>query len=173
MHPNAELITRFYEAFQRRDAAAMAACYHPDVEFTDEVFVDLRGERAGGMWAMLCERGKDLRIEFRDVKADDTTGSAHWDAWYTFSATGRSVVNHVDASFEFRDGTIVRHRDRFDFHAWAGQALGVPGKLLGWTGFLRNKVQRQGAKGLDAFMASRAERARAGLSPVATPAPTR
>lgn len=155
MHPNAELITRFYEAFQRRDAEAMAACYHPDVEFTDEVFVGLRGERASGMWAMLCERGKDLRIEFRDVRADDTTGSAHWDAYYTFSTTGRSVVNHVDAELEFRDGKIVRHRDRFDFHAWAGQALGPLGKLLGWTDFLRNKVRRQGAQGLDAWMARR------------------
>ena len=38
MHPNARLLQDFYSAFQRRDAAAMAACYHPDVHFRDEVF---------------------------------------------------------------------------------------------------------------------------------------
>jgi len=155
MHPNAELITKFYEAFQRRDADAMAACYHPEIEFTDEVFVGLTGDRAGGMWKMLCERGKDLRVDFRDVRADDLHGSAHWDAYYTFSATGRAVVNRIDAELEFRDGKIIRHRDRFDFHAWAGQALGLTGKLLGWTGFLRNKVRAQAARGLDAFMAGK------------------
>lgn len=75
MHANEELIRRFYTAFQKRDGAAMAACYHPDVQFSDPVFTGLRGPRAGGMWKMLCERGKDLKVEFRDVKADDSTGS--------------------------------------------------------------------------------------------------
>lgn len=28
-HPNAELIERFYQAFQRLDGEAMAACYAP------------------------------------------------------------------------------------------------------------------------------------------------
>jgi len=36
--PNAALIQRFYEAFQRSDAEAMAACYAPDVQFSDPVF---------------------------------------------------------------------------------------------------------------------------------------
>ena len=152
---NVEIITRFYEAFQKRDGAAMAACYHPDVEFSDEVFVGLRGERAGGMWQMLCERGKDLKVEFRDVHADGAKGRAHWDATYTFAATGRPVVNRIDAEFELKDGKIWRHRDRFDFHAWASQALGVPGKLLGWSGFLRKKVQAQAAKGLKEYRAKK------------------
>ena len=42
-HPNAALIERFYEAFQRRDVDAMAACYAPDVTFSDPVFVGLHG----------------------------------------------------------------------------------------------------------------------------------
>src|SRR5438093_409209 len=80
MHPNAELIKRFYTAFQKRDAAGMIACYHPDVVFSDAVFTDLRGWRAGAMWKMLAERGKDLQLEFSQVQADDKAGSAHWDA---------------------------------------------------------------------------------------------
>ena len=152
MHANAELITRFYTAFQKRDGQAMAACYHPEVEFSDPVFQNLKGPRAKGMWIMLCERAKDLSIEFSKVAADDKTGQAHWDAWYLFSATGRTVHNIIDARFEFKDGLIIKHTDTFDFHRWAGQALGLSGKLLGGTSFMQNKIRGTANAGLDAFM---------------------
>ena len=155
MHPHSQLISDFYFAFQRRDAKAMAACYHPDVEFSDEVFVGLRHGGVTSMWSMLCERGKDLELTFRDVQADDRTGRAHWDARYTFSGTGRKVLNRIDAEFEFRDGKIVRHLDRFDFHAWSRQALGPMGLLLGWTPLLKNKVRSQARGTLEKYMKER------------------
>ena len=160
MHRNAELIEKFYRAFQRRDAATMTTCYHPQVQFSDPVFTDLQGPRAGAMWRMLTERGKDLKVEFRDVHADDTTGTAHWEAWYTFSGTGKKVHNVIDATFEFKDGLIVRHTDRFDLHRWAGQALGFMGKLLGGTSFLQNKVRGTAAKSLEDFIARRKDMSR-------------
>lgn len=152
MHPNAELIRTFYTSFQRRDGRAMEACYDPAVVFSDEVFVDLEGPRAGAMWRMLCVRAKDLRVEFRDVDADDATGRAHWDAWYTFSATGRPVHNQVDARFEFRNGKISRHRDSFDFWTWASQALGPVGWLFGWSSLIKNRVRAQAAENLEDFL---------------------
>lgn len=155
MHPNAELIRAFYTSFTKRDAEGMAACYDPAVKFSDEVFTDLEGPRAAGMWRMLCERGKDLKIEFRDIVADESVGRARWDAWYTFSTTGRGVHNRIDASFEFKDGKIIRHRDSFDFWAWARQALGPLGALLGWSGFLKRRVRAQAAKNLDGFLRAR------------------
>lgn len=155
MHPNAQLLTDFYSAFQRRDAQAMAACYHPDAEFSDPAFPGLRHARVTSMWTMLCERGKDLELTFRDIQADDRTGSAHWDARYTFSATGRKVLNRIDATFEFKDGKILRHTDRFDFWAWSRQALGPVGMVLGWSPFLRNKVKAQAGAALDKFMRER------------------
>lgn len=153
-HPHAALIARFYDAFQRRDAAAMAACYHGDVQFTDEVFPGLRGPQAGAMWAMLCARGKDLRVVPSAITADDAQGRARWDAWYTFSGTGRPVHNIIHAEFAFRDGLIVRHVDRFDFPRWARQALGVSGLLLGGTRFMRRNVQATAARSLAAWMAA-------------------
>lgn len=156
MNANEQLIRRFYEAFRQRDAAAMAACYAPQVRFSDPVFPDLRGENAGAMWRMLCERGQDLRVEFGNVRADDRTGSAHWEAWYTFTGTGRKVHNIIDASFEFDGGRIVRHTDRFDLHRWAGQALGLPGQLLGWTPLLQNRIRAMAARNLDAWQARNA-----------------
>ena len=151
MHPNAQVIERFYAAFARRDWAGMAACYHPEVHFSDEAF-DLHGADAGMMWRMLCTNGRDLQLEVSGIAADEREGRAHWDARYTFSATGRKVLNRIDARFEFRDGLIVRHVDRFDFWAWSRQALGAPGWLLGWTPYLRNKVQAQAATNLRRFL---------------------
>ena len=55
-HPNAALITRFYQAFQQLDAETMASCYSEDVQFSDPVFTDLRGAAADDMWRMLCAK---------------------------------------------------------------------------------------------------------------------
>lgn len=153
MHPNAQLIERFYAAFAQRDAAAMAACYHPAARFSDPAFPDLYGPDASAMWAMLLARGKDLVVTHRDVSADDQTGRAHWDAHYTFSKTGRKVINRIDAGFRFKDGLIIKHIDDFSFPRWAQQALGLPGLLLGHTQYLRRKVQAEAAKGLAAWQA--------------------
>ena len=86
---NKQLIERFYAAFNSRDGDAMAACYAPDARFHDPVFQELRGEEPGAMWRMLTGRADDLRIELVEHDADETTGTAHWLADYTFTQTGR------------------------------------------------------------------------------------
>ncbi|HKP75133.1 MAG TPA: nuclear transport factor 2 family protein [Longimicrobiaceae bacterium] len=158
MHPNEALIARLYTCFQARDAAGMKACYHPDAVFSDPVFGRLEGEQVTAMWAMLCERAADLRIDVSDVTADDASGQAHWDARYTFSQTGRKVLNRIDAEFGFRDGLIARHDDRFSFWRWSRQALGPIGLALGWTPLLRARVGANARKGLAAYMRRNAER---------------
>jgi ketosteroid isomerase-like protein len=160
MNENQALIQRFYESFQKRDADGMCACYHADVAFSDPAFGALRGGEARAMWRMLCERGKDLKLEFKDVHADGATGRAHWEAWYTFSGTGRRVHNVIDAEFEFRDGKIARHDDRFDFHRWAGMALGPMGKLFGWASPMQNAIRKKASKGLEAYIAKHPEATR-------------
>lgn len=148
---NIALIERFYRAFGRCDAEGMAACYHPEIRFSDPVFTDLEGERAGNMWRMLCGRAKDLRIEASAITADASSGSAHWEAWYTFSGTGRQVHNRIDARFLFRDGAIIEHHDSFPLWKWTRMALGPAGLLLGWTPLVKGKVRAQAAAGLDEF----------------------
>lgn len=152
MHPNAELIERFYTSFQRRDAEGMVACYDPAIVFSDPVFQTLGGGRAGAMWRMLVGRSKDIEISFRDIQADDERGAAHWEATYTYSATGRKVHNVIDASFRFQDGRILAHQDTFDIWKWAGQALGPSGALLGWTPFMQSTIRRRAAQSLDVYM---------------------
>jgi len=152
MHPNEALIHRFYTCFQARDAQGMRACYHPDVVFSDPAFGELRGTAAGDMWAMLCARATDLELTHGNVAANDETGTADWDARYTFTQTGRRVHNRIHASFGFRDGLIARHDDDFSFWRWARQALGPAGLALGWTPLLRAKVRAAARAGLDAWV---------------------
>ncbi|MCB0639735.1 MAG: nuclear transport factor 2 family protein [Lewinella sp.] len=138
-----DLLTTFYDSFARLDAEAMVRCYHPDVLFHDPAFGRLEGERARNMWRMLCasQQGKDFTVTFRDIRADERTGSAHWEARYTFSPSGRRVHNIIEASFTFRDGLIHTHTDQFNLHRWARQALGMQGLLLGGTRYFQKQLQ--------------------------------
>ncbi len=154
---NAETIHRLYVALGQRDGEAMAACYAADATFDDPAFA-LRGEEVGDMWRMLCARGRDLRVEASAIGADANAGHAHWVAHYTFSGTGRKVVNRIDARFEFRDGLIIRHVDSFSLWRWSAQALGPIGILLGWSPIVRNKVRAQAAAALHNFSAERRAR---------------
>ena len=153
-HPNADLLQRFYSAFQKLDAETMAACYAEDVRFSDPVFNGLRGDEAGDMWRMLCSRAEAFSLTFDSVDADEHAGSARWVATYRFSATGRQVVNHIQARFVFRDGLIVEHHDHFDLWRWSRQALGLKGVLLGWAPPVQAAIRRQAARGLAQFRAS-------------------
>jgi len=109
------------------------------------------------MWRMLTQRAQDFSLSFEAVSADALHGRARWTARYTFSQTGRTVVNRIEAHFAFRDGLIVRHDDRFSVWRWARQALGLPGLLLGWTPFMRAAIRRKARRGLAAYRAAPAK----------------
>ena len=155
MHANEQLIQRFYEAFGQRDAAAMNACYHDEVVFSDPVFGELRGQSVKSMWRMLCEQGVDLNITYSAISADGEQGKATWVAMYTFSPTGRMVVNRVRASFTFRDGKIVAHHDSFDLRAWMRSALGVMGLFMSWIPGGQATIRTTAKRGLEQWMQKR------------------
>jgi ketosteroid isomerase-like protein len=152
MDPHADLIRGFYAAFQRRDHQSMAACYAPDARFRDPVFGELTGWHIGAMWRMLAERATDLTLTVDNIVASGDTGSARWEARYTFSATRRPVHNVIEASFRFDNGRIVRHVDSFDLYRWARQALGLKGLLLGWAPPVQQAIRAQATRGLEAFI---------------------
>jgi hypothetical protein len=152
MNTNESVIISFYEAFQKKDVATMQDSYSDLATFSDPVFRNLSADQVRKMWEMLVKRGKDMKIEFSNVKADHQTGSADWVATYTFSGSGRMVTNKIHAEFEFIDGKILQHTDDFDFHNWAKQALGLPGQLLGWTRSFHNKVSQKAMESLHQYM---------------------
>lgn len=152
MNANEQLITRFYTAFQTKDYKTMQDLYSDKATFNDSVFTNLNAAQVKAMWEMLLKASTDMKLEFKNVKADDKTGSAEWIAHYTFSKTGNKVVNKIKADFVFEDGKILKHKDHFDFYTWAKQALGFTGLLLGWTGFMKNKIQTTAMSNLNKFM---------------------
>jgi ketosteroid isomerase-like protein len=150
---NRELIERFYEAFDKHDGDTMAASYTPGARFSDPVFPGLKANEPGAMWRMLTGQADDLKVELHEHDADESTGTAHWIAHYTFSQTGRPVTNDVRARFRFEDGLIADHTDEFSFHQWSRQALGTPGLLLGWTPILKAATRKRARGSLDQFLA--------------------
>ena len=105
------------------------------------------------MWHMLCasQKGKDFIVKYSNIKYHKLKGSAQWEAFYTFSKTGRRVHNIIYAEFEFEDGKIIHHRDQFDLYLWSKQALGFKGYLLGWTSFFKQKLHAQTNRLLSKF----------------------
>ncbi|MEE9350176.1 MAG: nuclear transport factor 2 family protein [Flavobacteriaceae bacterium] len=140
---NTEIVKKFYEAFQEKDAETMVACYHDDIVFKDPAFGELKGDRAKNMWRMLCKNATDLTVGFTDITKQDNKVTAHWEAQYTFSQTGKKVHNIIQATFDFKDGKIIKHIDDFNLHTWAKQAMGFKGLLLGGTSFFQKKLQEK------------------------------
>lgn len=148
-------VEQFYEAFHNLDAEEMVRLYHPEIEFEDPAFGKLKGERAKNMWRMLCssQKGKDFKTSYSLAHFDSENANAHWEAFYTFTQTGRKVHNKVYASFILKDGLIIKHVDDFNLYTWSKQALGLKGLLIGYTSFFKKKLQEQTNKLLDAFEA--------------------
>jgi ketosteroid isomerase-like protein len=150
--PKRSTVSTFYEAFQQLDAKTMGGCYDDAIEFEDPAFGQLHGENARAMWAMLCKNGKDLKVAFEVLEEDDEKAKVRWEAVYTFRKTGRKVHNIVLADLRLQDGKIIRHTDQFNLRKWAGQALGLSGRILGGTAFFQKRLQQQTNRLLDKFM---------------------
>ncbi|MEP7111016.1 MAG: nuclear transport factor 2 family protein [Ferruginibacter sp.] len=153
MHTNKELINIFYSAFQKLDHKAMAGCYSEDIVFFDPVFELLRGDEAKYMWEMLCKNARDLSLTYGNIiELDEEYCTCDWVATYTFSKTGRRVVNKIRANMRFSAGRIIEHSDAFSLHKWSKQALGLTGVLFGWNSFFQRKIKNQARRNLLKFI---------------------
>jgi len=153
MQPPALLLNRFYSAFQQLDYKTMQDCYGDDAVFYDTVFGLLPAEELKAMWEMLCKQARDFSLEYSNIQLlDQEYATCNWTATYTFSKTGRKVVNKIKAHMRIKNGKIIEHSDAFRLGEWAAQALGLPGILFGWTGFMKRKIRKTARKNLEAFM---------------------
>lgn len=152
-HHNEQLINDFYTAFANGDANGMIACYDDNVTFKDPVFGKLENGRPAKMWEMLLSRKKNTtKVVFDTIEANESMGSANWTATYEYGPKNRKVVNNVTANFKFKDGKIIEHVDTFDLWKWTKQALGFSGVLLGWSSFMKNKIQQTTNKQLNEYI---------------------
>lgn len=137
-----QVIEKFYSSFQKLDASGMNACYTKEITFYDPVFELLQGDQARAMWEMLCKNAKDFCLSFGNIiDLGDNYYTCDWTATYTFSKTGRTVINKVKAHMKIEDGVIMEHSDAFSLHAWSKQALGFSGYLFGWNSYYRRKIK--------------------------------
>lgn len=153
MNTNEQLINSFYYAFQQRDHKRMNDCYSDDVVFFDPVFGLLQAHQVKNMWEMICTNATDLSLVYGNIQElGDDYYTCDWTATYTFSKTGRKVVNNIKAYMRFNDGKIIEHSDAFSIHKWSKQALGLPGLLFGWNSFFQKKIKNMAHKNLVKFM---------------------
>ena len=153
MQSNEEIVKKFYTAFQHLDHTTMNSCYSEDIVFFDQVFGLLRGDQARYMWEMLCSTAKDFTLTFGNIiHLDEEYVTCDWVATYTFSKTGRKVINQVRANMRFDEGKVIEHSDAFSLHKWSTQALGFSGWLLGWNSFFQKKIKNQAKRNLLKFM---------------------
>jgi ketosteroid isomerase-like protein len=153
MSNDQQVIERFYSAFQKLDYRTMNDCYSDDIVFNDPVFGLLMGNEAKVMWEMLCKNARDFSLTFSNIQLlDDEYATCNWVATYTFSKTGNKVVNKIKAFMKLQNGKIIEHSDAFRLSDWIGQALGWKGKLFGWMGWMKRKVQRSARKNLVSFI---------------------
>ena len=151
-----ELINKFYTSFQERDFNGMIGCYSNDIVFFDPVFGLLRGDEVRAMWEMLCKNARGFSLTYGNIQhLDDEYSTCDWVATYTFSKTGRRVVNKIKANMRFADGMVAEHSDAFSLHKWSSQALGFSGWVLGWNRFFQRKIQNGARKNLTRFMENR------------------
>ena len=153
MNTNELLISNFYTSFKSLNADGMNACYSDEIIFFDPVFELLEGNQAKAMWRMLCKNARDFSLTFGNIKdMGDDYYTCDWVATYTFSQTGRRVINNVKAHMKMLDGKIVEHSDGFSLHKWSSQALGLSGRLLGWNSFFQRKIKNASRKKLLAYI---------------------
>lgn len=154
MNPNEKTIKSFYKALANNDSVKMAQYYHENIRFQDPVFGVLRSKDAVYMWEMLFEKSKgSLKIKYSNIETIENRVHAKWVATYNFSLTKRKIKNIIHSQFEFKDGLIIRHTDTYNLWKWNRQAYGFKGFLLGWTGFMKNKIKKEARKSLRRFKA--------------------
>ena len=154
---NKKVIERFYNAFQKLDYQTMNSCYSDDIIFSDPVFGLLQSDEVKAMWEMLCKNAKDLSLTYSNIQTNDNEYyTCNWTAKYTFSKTGKKVVNNIKAFMRIKDGKIIEHSDGFRLSTWIAQAFGWKGVWFGWTNFMKKKVQKTARKSLEKFMEKKA-----------------
>lgn len=153
MKTNKELISDFYNAFQKLDYRGMNACYNEEIVFFDPVFELLKGNEVRNMWEMLCKRAGDFSLTYGNItELDKEYCTCDWVATYTFSKTGRKIINRVRANMRFADGKIIEHSDAFSLHKWSKQAFGLIGELFGWNSLFQRKIKNEAKRNLLNFI---------------------
>ena len=139
---NQQVIEQFYTALSNRDIKALSNCYHEEVVYSDVGFGIQKGKDAKLVWQFLMNNvDENFMVTFSDIQANETRGSANWVAKYQFNQ--RNIENQITATFQFQNGKIIYHKDKYSLWKWSQQAFGFLGYLIGWLPLFRWLVRWQ------------------------------
>ena len=127
---NVEIIQRLYDAFARRDAAAIRQLFHPHIEWNQNAGFP-NGGRHVGADTVLNEVFPRFRTEWSEwrvtideyLDAGDTI-IAIGDYHGTHKGTGKSMAAAFAHLYDVKDGRITRFR-QFTDTAMVRRAMGV------------------------------------------------
>ncbi|PRP78981.1 hypothetical protein PROFUN_11446 [Planoprotostelium fungivorum] len=172
-----QLLEQFFTAFAAGKHHEMVALTdETQVELSDPIYECLKGPEVAGLWRYWSTRPgfhltcDDVSVEEHDItvrknplfggynRRKDTTaqvttklvGVAIFDLSYL--EKDKKLSNHIEASFEFKDGKIISIAHKFDPWTWASQTQGLSGSILGWTGTVQAQSQAAALKELHDFM---------------------
>ncbi|MEZ5173735.1 MAG: nuclear transport factor 2 family protein [Bacteroidia bacterium] len=145
-----EIASEFYKAFAAANPEGMLHLYDPNITFSDPVFGILKAEQVFAMWRMLVRPGVDIRFSEPKVSGDRVIVA--WEARYTYTPTGRKVLNKVKAAMTIKDGKNYRASRHGSLWRWSAQAPGATGYLLGWSPVVKRKIHSMANARLRVFM---------------------
>jgi len=92
-----QLVETLFTSLQALNHHAMAACYHEAATFSDIAFQLQGRKQIHAMWHMICQKG--INVQVQSITAAGDSVRARIVDTYTFSDTGRQVVNSIESTF--------------------------------------------------------------------------
>ncbi len=110
---------KYFEAFGKRDGAALKTLYRPDATFKDDMFTLSKGESITNMWKK-APPFATFKAEIISVKGNEV--HAKWKVDYEMF--GNKVHNEIDSVIKFdANGKISEQTESWDRAKWMKQAL--------------------------------------------------
>ncbi|HEX6632714.1 MAG TPA: nuclear transport factor 2 family protein [Usitatibacter sp.] len=155
MHPHESVVRRLYAALAARGAEEAAACYHPEIFYSEPLHPRLRGDAVRDLWRMRLAPGEAYEIRLDEASGGADGATARWTV--RARVRGRPVEIHGRSLFAFRDGRISRQYDHYSLWRWSAQALGPAGAAFGWLGPVRWALRTRARRALERFSAAPAD----------------
>jgi hypothetical protein len=155
MHSHESLVRQLFAALAARRPEDAAACYHPEVFYSEPLHPRLRGESVIDLWRMRLAPGEPYDIRLDEASGGGDGAAARWTV--RTRVRGREVEIHGRSLFAFREGRISRHYDHYSLWRWSAQALGPAGAAFGWLGPVRWALRTRARRALERFSAAPAD----------------
>ncbi|MBO9619550.1 MAG: nuclear transport factor 2 family protein [Niabella sp.] len=153
---NIEVITAFFEAFERLDYGQMNDLYVDDIIYSDPLFGLLQGPAVKDRWELICTSVKDFHLTiFKTEAIDGEYATCSWQVDYFSVRLHKQIVFSAKTFMKIVDGAITEHSEGYNLTQWIGKAYGLKGRLFGWTNFMKRKVQKEQLQALERFSKSK------------------